>query len=76
MTGLLASKAISGTAGAVEGNWMQLPIQLLGAGATIVYSGIGSFILLKIIDKCIGLRIDSESEQEGLDLACHDERVL
>jgi Amt family ammonium transporter len=41
---------------------------------TLVYGGILSFILLKIIDMTIGLRVTEEEETEGLDLALHDER--
>ena len=41
---------------------------------TLLYGGIVSFILLKIIDMTIGLRVNEEQETEGLDLALHDER--
>ncbi len=52
----------------------QVISQFLGAGATIVYCGVVSFILLKIIDAVIGLRVTDEQEEEGLDLVLHDER--
>ena len=52
----------------------QLVIQAIGAVATIVWCGIASFILLKIIDATIGLRVSDEEETEGLDLVLHDER--
>ena len=42
--------------------------------ATIVYTGIVSFILLKILDSVMGLRVDEDEEAEGLDVALHDER--
>jgi len=42
--------------------------------ATIVYGGIGSLILLKLIDWTLGLRVTEEQETEGLDIAQHDER--
>lgn len=42
---------------------------------TIAYSAIGSFILLKLIDKTIGLRVEYEDERKGLDLVLHGERV-
>jgi Amt family ammonium transporter len=42
---------------------------------TLVYSGVGSFIILKIIDMVIGLRVSEEEEREGLDVSLHGERV-
>jgi Amt family ammonium transporter len=52
----------------------QVARQFIGAGATIVYCGVVSFILLKVIDAVIGLRVTDEQEEEGLDLVLHDER--
>jgi Amt family ammonium transporter len=52
----------------------QLARQFIGAGAAIVYCGLVSYILLKIIDAVIGLRVTDEQEEEGLDLVLHDER--
>ena len=52
----------------------QLWAQFIGVAATIIYTGVVSFILLKIIDAVIGLRVDEEQEAEGLDIALHDER--
>jgi Amt family ammonium transporter len=65
-----------GGVGLAEGVTMggQVIKQLMGAGATIVYCGAVSFVLLKIIDAVIGLRVTPEQEQEGLDLVLHDER--
>ena len=42
---------------------------------TLVYSGVGSFIILKVIDMVIGLRVSEEEEREGLDVSLHGERV-
>ena len=52
----------------------QVQIQLVGIAATFVYTGIVTFILLKLIDKVLVLRIDEESETSGLDLVEHNER--
>jgi Amt family ammonium transporter len=41
---------------------------------TIIYTGILSFIILKVVDIIIGLRVTEEEETEGLDVAQHDER--
>ncbi len=75
LTGVFASKAIGGTPGLLEGNAGQVLIQLWGIGATIVYCAVASFILLKVIDMIIGLRVDEEIERDGLDLGLHGETV-
>jgi Amt family ammonium transporter len=53
----------------------QVVIQLKAVGATLLYSGIGSAILYKIIDLVMGLRVSPEKEREGLDIAEHSERA-
>jgi Amt family ammonium transporter len=75
LTGFFVSSDLGG-AGLAEGVSMgaQVGRQLLGVGATIVYCGILSFIILKVIDLTIGLRVRSEDEEVGLDLALHDEQ--
>jgi Amt family ammonium transporter len=50
-------------------------VQLGAVVTTLVYSGVGSFIILKIIDMVIGLRVSEEEEREGLDVSLHGERV-
>lgn len=42
---------------------------------TLVYSGVLSFVLLKLIDLTIGLRVSEEEEREGLDVILHGEHV-
>jgi Amt family ammonium transporter len=75
LTGVFAVKAIGGTAGVLEGNGAQFGIQALGVGTTIVYDAIATFIILKVIDMVIGLRVTEEEEREGLDVALHGERI-
>ncbi|MBZ0091219.1 MAG: ammonium transporter [Sulfuricellaceae bacterium] len=75
LTGVFAVKDIGGTAGLLEGNAGQVMTQFLGVGVTVVYSGIATFIILKVIDLVVGLRVSEEQEREGLDLALHGERV-
>ena len=41
---------------------------------TVIYTGVLSFIILKVIDLTMGLRVTEEQESEGLDLSLHDER--
>lgn len=53
----------------------QLWVQAEGVLATLIYSGLVTFILLKIVDVIIGLRVNEEQEREGLDISQHGERV-
>ncbi len=53
----------------------QFAIQLGSVAFTLAFSGVGSFIILKLVDVTIGLRVSKEQEIEGLDLALHDERA-
>jgi Amt family ammonium transporter len=75
LTGVFAHSSLGGV-GLAEGVSIadQVLKQLMGAGVTIVYCSVVSFVLLKLIDAVIGLRATPEQEQEGLDLALHDER--
>jgi len=75
LTGVFAVEAIGGTAGGLEGNWMQVGIQVWGVVATIVYAAIATWILLKLVDVVLGLRVDEETEVMGLDVATHGEAV-
>ncbi len=75
LTGVLAVEAVGGTKGALEGNLAQIGLQFYGIGVTIIYCGVVSFILFKIIDVVIGLRVDEDSEREGLDQILHGETV-
>ncbi|HVT51630.1 MAG TPA: ammonium transporter [Dongiaceae bacterium] len=77
LTGVFASKSIGGDAavGLLEGNAAQLWIQVEGVALTLVWSGLGSFILLKIVDMVIGLRVSEDIERDGLDLGLHGETV-
>jgi Amt family ammonium transporter len=74
LTGVFVDASFGG-AGLEEGVGIgsQVASQFIGAGATIVYCGVVSFILLKLIDAVIGLRVSDEQEEMGLDLVLHDE---
>jgi len=74
-TGIFAVEAIGGTPGLIEGNPGQVITQIWGIVATIVYCAIGSFVILKVIDLVLGLRVDEETEIGGLDLNLHGEVV-
>jgi len=75
LTGLCADVSLGG-AGLAEGMTIgsQLWIQTKGVLFTVVYTGVLSFVILKVIDVVMGLRVADEQETEGLDLALHDER--
>ncbi len=75
LTGVFAVEAIGGTPGVLEGNITQLWTQFVGILATIIYSAVVTFIILKIIKALLGLRVDDESEVEGLDLNLHGENI-
>lgn len=74
-TGLFASTAANpdGVNGLFFGNAHQFFIQAVGAGAALVYSFVLSWVLLKLIDAVIGLRVPLEDEVQGLDLTQHSE---
>ena len=76
LTGVFAVKAIGGTAGMLEGNAAQLLIQAKGVAVTIVYDAVVTFVILKVIDMLLGLRVSEEQEREGLDISLHGEQVL
>jgi len=75
VTGLFAQKIVNpaGNNGLFFGNPIQFKIQLIGVIATICYSVIVTFILLKILDKLMGLRVDDRDEVMGLDNTQHKE---
>jgi ammonium transporter, Amt family len=52
----------------------QLGVQAIGVIATIVWCGVITFVILKVIDMVIGLRVDEDEETEGLDIVLHNER--
>jgi ammonium transporter, Amt family len=68
LTGVFASKEISGSDGSVL-------TQLWGVGTTLIYGFTVSYIILKVLDMTIGLRVTEEEEREGLDISLHGERV-
>lgn len=75
LTGVFAIEGIGGTAGAIEGNGHQILLQLYGIAVTIAYTAVVTFVILKVLDLVIGLRVDDESEREGLDIRSHGESV-
>jgi Amt family ammonium transporter len=65
-----------GAAGLFDGGGFgQVWLQIIGVAATVVYSGIATFIILKVIDMVMGLRVDEATERDGLDLSLHGETI-
>jgi Amt family ammonium transporter len=75
LTGVFAVEAIGGTPGLFEGNPGQVLTQLYGIAATIVWDAVATFVILKVIDLIIGLKVTPEDQVEGLDVALHGEHV-
>ena len=76
-TGIFATKAVNsaGADGLLMGNPKQFFIQLTAVAVTVVYSFIVTFIIYKIVDAIIGVRVTQEDENIGLDLTQHHERA-
>lgn len=76
LTGVFCAESLGGAGFGVEAGGMaaQLRVQFVGVFATLIYAGVVSFIILKVVDLSLGLRVSEDAEMEGLDLALHDER--
>jgi Amt family ammonium transporter len=76
LTGVFAQKGLNGLAdGLLFGNPGQLGIQAVAVGAAIVYSGVVSFVLLKIVGMVFSLSVNEEDEMSGLDISQHGEEA-
>ena len=83
LTGIFATSAINPVfkdaagntlpVGAIEGHWRQLLNQSVGILIAIVLSVVGTFVLLKVVDLVIGLRMSPEDERAGMDVTQHGE---
>jgi Amt family ammonium transporter len=73
-TGVLATSAIQPAyKGLIDGNAGQVVTQLIAVGATIGYAVIATFVIIKVVDLILGIRVSATSEEAGLDLAVHGE---
>ncbi len=82
LTGVFATAAVSitpdapaGNPGLIDGNPVQVLIQLCGVVATVAWSALATFALLRAIDYFVPLRVSKESEVDGLDLSQHGEAL-
>jgi Amt family ammonium transporter len=73
-TGIFATSAVQEAySGLIDGNPGQVGTQLLAVGATIGYAVVATFIIVKVVDFVLGIRVPSAQEERGLDLAVHGE---
>jgi ammonium transporter, Amt family len=77
LTGALAKNAINSSAKGwlFDGNAHQMLIQFYDVGIVFLYCGIGTFIILKVIDMIVGIRVSRDVEVEGLDINLHGETI-
>jgi len=72
-TGVFATAAINAYPGLIDGNPGQVLTQLLAVGATIAYAVVATFVIVKLVDVILGIRISARDEEVGLDLSTHGE---
>ncbi|MBI2763204.1 MAG: ammonium transporter [Chloroflexi bacterium] len=73
-TGVLATSAVqAGYSGLIDGNPGQVLTQLIAVGATIAYAVVATFVIVKVVDVILGIRISARDEEMGIDLAIHGE---
>lgn len=74
-TGIFATAVIGGVDGLIYGNVNQFLIQVLDAVVAMGYAFVVTYILAKVVDKVMGLRVDEKEEYVGLDISQHGETV-
>ncbi len=73
-TGVFATAAINELGrGVIDGNPGQIGIQLAAVGATIAYAVVATFVIVKLVDFILGIRVPTRDEELGLDLSVHGE---
>jgi ammonium transporter, Amt family len=73
--GIFGAQGWGGTSGLLEGSANQLGIQLVGCAIVTIWCALASYAILLVIEKTIGLRVDKQTEIEGLDYGLHGEVV-
>jgi len=74
-TGIFATASVNSYTGLIYGNFHQFAVQIMAAGASVVYAFVMTLILAKIVDSVMGLRVTEEEEYVGLDIAQHGEKA-
>ena len=77
LTGVFCAPSLGGAGfgGDITSIGEQVGVQMFGVLATLIYTGVVTFIILKVLDVVIGLRVSDEEETEGLDISQHEERA-
>jgi Amt family ammonium transporter len=75
LAGVFAVAAVGDTAGLLEGNARQMLYQVYGIVAVLLWAGIGTFVILKVINLMVPLRVNDETERTGLDITLHGESI-
>ncbi|MCX8509087.1 MAG: ammonia channel protein, partial [Rhodobacteraceae bacterium] len=73
LTAVFSSASLGGVKGGGYDIFAQLWVQVQAVAITVVWTGLVSFMLFKLIDRTIGLRVDTDSERQGLDQTAHGE---
>jgi Amt family ammonium transporter len=78
LTGVFATAFITGAkdpVGAIDGNWHQVLVQVYAVLATVIWDTVATFVILKVVDVIVGLRVSEDAERESLDVRLHGETV-
>ena len=76
LTGVFATRFVTGDGGAegaLYGDWHQLGVQVVATLVSVAFSAVVTYILYKIVDRLVGIRVDKRVEEEGLDIYEHGE---
>lgn len=74
-TGIFATASVNNYTGLIYGNFHQFTVQIVAAGASVIYAFVMTLVLAKIVDATMGLRVTEDEEYVGLDIAQHGEKA-
>ncbi len=74
-TGIFATASVNSYTGLLSGNVHQFTVQIMAAGASVIYAFVMTFVLAKIVDSLMGLRVTEDEEYVGLDISQHGEKA-
>jgi Amt family ammonium transporter len=74
-TGIFATEAIGGYSGLLHGDVHQFMLQVIGAAVSVVYAFCMTFVIARMVDSALGLRVDESEEYVGLDISQHGEKA-
>ena len=74
-TGIFATSAVNNYTGLIYGNFHQFEVQVIAAVAAVVYAFVVSYVLARIVDATLGLRVTEDEEYVGLDISQHGEKA-